>query len=1491
MAAATEGLAWVSCGHSDPPARYRDTPAYYCTYCSYTVCAACFASIPAPLEAAQQRQQMGETAAFIPRQRRQRRDAEADTRAGNGGGPGASDVLTPTKQRAEQADEAAPEDNTCRVPGSMNWLDDVLRLPPITVPRRREGESVRTTGATTATTAASHAGHVPPSHTHRRLSTSSAPLPPPLSSSTTATTATTHITSSGLNSDVPRGDPQRSLHSPRMLCHLCRRGHLVREEALLHEWACEGPAPADRLHRGHALLYDTDNLQKYYFMRAQREARLTSTAPLHAQVLSVSPAVLQSDANTGTETDDHDHVHQQQQQQQGTSSAPPLPLRQTRVRAGASRTKPTPTPSATAAARAAVVSAVGPRDGLPSRSTRRTAAAQAIAPNATAEGGRSRHLRDNGSITSAASVASSSLGRYACEEGGSFVFAVRNPRLAVPLVWCAVNGEPREESPAYARSTAAAAGAALAPANHHTPLSSLSSCASSCLSSITPLLVWSCPPSLPGLPARSYRVGVPYGLYAFANVHALALYAAGDIFRKATAQLVDAALTSSHLHSSGAAEGLVGASAALLLAGLGGPAPHLASATVAPAASLRPLLTVTVLHRVATTPRPLLFTSRLLCSTAVAAVATEKDGETGRARKRPRTPDTAGGVHITKVEDAPGVARPRFATQPAAAPPPGGEGEEVEVEVGEEAEKGDPVQAESQLQWPDGLSSPELALVVDHLLHGRSVAVYGIASKFFFLQHVSSSAELASFHVLTVDASLGRASVPRQSGASGINHSSSGGANGGSVNGGLRQGFQPNSGAAGFSSASSSVMRQLLSVGHALVRRVSSSSTVLTAEMRAEMTATAATAAAAAERHAAQTTREETQSGKNRKRRAGAPHHTSFSLDGGSGAEDGVGGGKADWRGGGAAAARGPVARALLDSDAGRSPAMARDVTGAVLHAASSATSAQPQQHGRVIAVEVVSVDSSAAASTTAASSVCSTSEEDEADNGAKRCSGGVTPARGTVREVLPLSLRTPPSATHYGSSPVDKRSPHAHPLFGGTPLSQRMSADPSGGWSGRRGTTQLGPSSQTSAFSATSPPAMSPIPAFFAALQRTINGDCSHSNRDEDPHEPPGENTAGHEVTCEELPEFFGGLNCLRLPPRDHDATQNTKGNLSGNKRPSATTGGGVAAEMSWRPPVVAYANDAVRKHVLQALRRQHCGRRCVQWASLPSTSAATQLDEQYRSVEDKNGVVSSSPSFPHTLLTRAHQTRPGWLPPVLLVLHNVDLLDSDEVSVLLRLCTQFAFPQPHLQLLVSFDDPLWPLGSAAAALERLGVCTVQLRSLLLPRVHEMRHTNSIHVLTEFEAAAGGGSGGGGGRGGAKGVFRSSSSAGSAATTASATAASAAATVGNSYLLQDTMRRVLFSLPPAFNSLLRILLDVQDEVGEGVFVSLFTVTERFERSGVMVSQGRLKALLRELTSNRIARYDSAEHALMVPQVGRLRKVLNEVTAQRDGGGGGSAAL
>ncbi|KPI86135.1 hypothetical protein ABL78_4790 [Leptomonas seymouri] len=1349
---AIDRCEWVSCNHSDPPARYRDTPAYYCTYCSYTVCEACYALTPAALQPAHQQQRgVDTTMTAPPRQQRHNTDADDEGQA--------------AEQRADEGvavGDTTPGSSVHRPPADMSWLDDVLASPSTAV-RREDAASSRFKRSAAAALDVSIAGPAPPSRPHPRQSASvadaRASAPPP-----------SNANAQGRGNTIDRSAPPP--------CHLCRRGHLRREEALLHEWCCEGPTPQDRLHRGHTVVYDTQSLQKYHFMRAQRDARLASTAPLHAQLLSVSPL----------------------QQHNSENSSAPYALHQTRVRAGPSRRDPMPAPSV-----AAAVSTTGRGNAYLHRSTRRTAAAavQAASLGVAAEADRCRsHARRH-------HRASSSL-NCACEEGGSFIFSVRNPGLEVPLVWCAVNCQPREEAPAYARAAGMVTG--------HASISSggVASPSTSMSSTVTPLLVWRCPPSLPGLPARPYRVIVPYGLYAMAHVHSLALYAANDIFRKAPMQLVDSAGSSGVMD--GALRGADGRGGVTLHRLAGGSLQHLASISIAPAAVIRPLLTVTVLHHVATTPRPLVFTPRRLLSAAAQTSAT------GRASKRPRTPDTAG--------------------------------TEREGEAGEEGDAKRSM-SETQLNWPDGLASPELTLCVDHLLHGRSVAVYGIASKFFFLQHVASSAELQTFRVVTVDASLGRVNAQHHLG---VSSASSSHANGVGLDGGLRRGPPPGSGAVNSSSttASSSVMRQLLAVGHTLVRGVSSPPT-LTAVTRAGMAA-----AAAAARRATQDA-EQVKGGANTE--AGrVAHRTQPSFDGDSDAEEGVGSSRNTC---GGAASQAAVARALLRGDEGRSPAVARDVTSA----ASAPVPHQQLSRYPVTAVDVVDVDSASTTTVSSCRSPSGDADEPRVERGsAAAVAERRTPTRGTVYEALPSALRTPPSATHGVSSLFGKRSPYAHLRFGSTPVSQRVPVDGDGGGSGRSAMTQLGLSSQASTSSL---PAMSPIPAFFKALQRTVIGaDSQSSGEPSEPSEPGSMSACLDEVTCEELPELFGEPNALRLPLLGRD-----KGCPAGK---TASPAAAATAEMDWKPPVVAYASDAVRRHILQSLRRQHHGRRCVQWASLPSTCAAAQLDEQTRLSERENG-FSSPPSLPSTLLTSAHQTRPGWQPPVLLVLHNVDLLHGDEANVLLQLCAQFSFPQPHLQLLLSFDDPLWPLGPVAAALERFGVCAVQLRSLLLPRVHEMQHVSSIHLLTELEAAAGGG------RGGTKGVLGGPQPTGAG----TAAAATTAAMAGSLHLLQDTMRRVLFSLPPAFNSLLRILLDVQDDVGEGVFISLFTVTERFEQSGVMVSQGRLKALLRELTSNRIARYDPAEHALMILQTSRLRKVLDEVTAQRAGGsaGGGGGGV
>jgi hypothetical protein len=1357
----TDKEAWMpSCRHSDPPARYRDTPAHYCTYCSYTICEDCYALIPASL------------------------------------------LLPSTHQRSAHAHDAPSQlpkvelADDCEVVGAasategMSWLDAVLCSPATAV--RSSGCG----GGSGAAVGAAASRDDP--RTHRQLF------------------------ASGPGSDTTGGQshPTRSMRScsnhnaahdtagPPPLCHLCRRGHLIREEALLFEWCCEGPSPERRLHRGSTLVYDTQNLQTYYFMRAQRDARLTCTAPLQAQMLSTSPAALPLFS---------------------VDSSDALTLQQTHQQASPSHRDPVPLSS--------TASAASSRDGFQHRPTRRTAAAVAVCGVST---------------TSVVAGPSPRERRCVCEEGGSFVFSVHNPRLEVPLVWCAVNRQPREEAPAYASVVGPPpppnngdGGAAVSPSSS---------------SSITPLLLWRCPPSLPGLPARPYRVVVPYGLYAFANAHALTLFVAGDIFRKASAQLVG---SPTQLHNTRVVGGWMDG---------GGKGPqttqHLAWRTVTPAASLRPLLTVYILHHVATTPRPISLPS-LRCkrgrTSASASVALKKPHNDNDEEER--------------AEDKAKV--PRMEAQPTA--PSSSSPSSSSSLLSEGVEAADmPADADSasQLTWPDGLASPELALCVDHLLHGRSVAVYGIASKFFFLHHVASSAELKSFRVLTVDASPGRVGAPSS-------HTDMRTAKGGALSGGVRRGCV--SAGSTTSSAPSSVMRQLLSVGHALGRRVPRSTTI-TAAMRAEMTSAADAAAdddnddggrrkAACGEESASAHEEEKRRACNAQLKPSPPHRIKLSFDHHHN-DDRSGDDEDDVDGG--------VTRAAMPGDARRSPAMARDATNATLQ------HPHHQEERRTSATNFVDVDASSNSSVTAAS------WKENADVHAQLMYGpssavlsNTTPIKGTVREVI--VSQTPPqllrnnnnnsggTALYGGLSPSSFRTPlhvvSPHGAQAPLPLpSQRA--------------TQL---SQTSVSSL---PGVSPIPAFFAALQRSVTGEersqnhprMSSSRTPEDNGETPHTHVATIEsscvVCCEEVVELRGALNSLQLPP------------VLLHSKSSTVTPTRRLQQVHWRPPVVAYATDVVRRHVLQHLRRQHASRRCVQWASLPSTTAVTQLSAQTQQVSTAKASSPSSSSAslgapsPHTLLlTHAHQTRPGWQPPVLLVLHNVDLLESDEASVLLQLCAAHAFPQPRLQLLLSFDDPLWPLSSVAAALERMGVCAVQLRSLLLPRVHETRHFKSIHLLTNFEAVAatagGGGTAAGRRRGGRKGLSSSASAGGlsSAAGAATAAGGGGGGGGGTSYLLQDTMRRVLFSLPPAFNGLLRMLLDLQDEVGEGVYISLFTVTERFEKNGVMVSQGRLKALLRELTSNRIARYDSAEHALMVPQVSRLRKALDEVTAQREGRG------
>lgn len=109
---------------------------------------------------------------------------------------------------------------------------------------------------------------------------------------------------------------------------------------------------------------------------------------------------------------------------------------------------------------------------------------------------------------------------------------------------------------------------------------------------------------------------------------------------------------------------------------------------------------------------------------------------------------------------------------------------------------------------------------------------------------------------------------------------------------------------------------------------------------------------------------------------------------------------------------------------------------------------------------------------------------------------------------------------------------------------------------------------------------------------------------------------------------------------------------------------------------------------------------------------------------------------------------------------------------------------------------------------------------------------------------------------------------------------------------LADTIRRVLMSIPFGFCHLLRHLVLAQLEVGEGEYISVFLLVELLEeKSGTLISQGRWRAVQKELTSNRLAVYDPGEHALMIPQPQLFLSVLEEVTKERESSSGGSGGM
>lgn len=269
--------------------------------------------------------------------------------------------------------------------------------------------------------------------------------------------------------------------------------------------------------------------------------------------------------------------------------------------------------------------------------------------------------------------------------------------------------------------------------------------------------------------------------------------------------------------------------------------------------------------------------------------------------------------------------------------------------------------------------------------------------------------------------------------------------------------------------------------------------------------------------------------------------------------------------------------------------------------------------------------------------------------------------------------------------------------------------------------------------------------------------------------------------------------------------------------------------------------------KHALAAWReaQQHRQRQCIDWEEVTAPPAAL--------------TRTTTVSYPHV---------------VLLVIHRIDLLPMDILTQIVDICRVYAsagLPQAsagrghplQLRLLVSFDHPDWVQSSAYGALTQVSAglgpfCFVHLTSALWPRRREQRWIDTLDTLMLYEAA---GPAAGGG----------------------AVAEDGRRKGGERRLpLTETVRRVLLSLPAGFGKLLKHLIDVQEEAGEGKLVSVFVLIETLEqREEMMISQGRWRAFQKELTSNRLALYDPAEHALLIHQPKKLRRVLEEVEAER----------
>ncbi|KEG10093.1 hypothetical protein DQ04_04191040 [Trypanosoma grayi] len=801
-----------------------------------------------------------------------------------------------------------------------------------------------------------------------------------------------------------------------------------------------------------------------------------------------------------------------------------------------------------------------------------------------------------------------------CEEGSSFVFSVQNPRMEQSCVWCAVNRRVQQAQPVLGAEE-----------------------------TVSPLQKMRCPPSLPGIPPRRFRVAVPYGAYGLHNVHALALYLTDDIFRKATLKLQG---TTADVEPSTAGEQ---PQKQLVREG------QLTAGKEFPRSVVRPLLVVEVLHRVATSDplRELLSARWFARSTTIDAVnvspppaaqpSEEVVGVLCDANFDERNKNK-------KNNDSDGCTlQPRKETMTAAQAP----GEEDDV----------------CMTWSDGLRCEELLLTVDYLLHGRSVAVYGIASKYFFLQHVSQSAELRHYGAAVVD---------------------------------------------GYRAAPNHIARQLRDIAKQLRERREKAERELLRSFFFHQS-----------------------------------HRDSLGVD-------------------------------------RRSEAPPRE-------------NEQQEEERELYIVDASPTDSPRSQSYR--TPLRSRAKEEGRSLSRRRCADNATADGFAV--LMNLQLATPPPREEKGGVP----------LFSPAPCAVKQ----------REHSMLLVRGGETDA----------------EVQRRTVLGQeqqrllpPSQDKREKAEMEPP---LSHHHEEVDEKARAWSRRHWLR-EHSDWNYDVPLRG-LHGAKRHRDEGDDDTAAVSTMhdrrpRPPRFTVSSPDLLRSLRLACRAPM--RACIGWMSLPSPTA--------------QGLVSGSA---HT----ASLSSFGQRRPMLLVVHGVDQLDP---PLLLELQAIAREHPHHVVLLCSFDDPNWPVASGAGLLDPFRVAYVHLRSLLLPRVHEMAPVKSMSLLTELEASMAGG-----------GKFSRYTSRGGALA------------AGATLPLHDTIRRVLFSLPATFSELLRCMIERQETSGENVFIPMSLHQQHFDECGMMVSMGRLKAIERELTSNRLAILNAAENKLMIPQHRRLLKVMEEVVEQR----------